>query len=317
MQARQLDVASDSVYIVGPDECVRFIARAEEGLWGPWLDAGVTARSLVHAGPVVARIGSDGRVSALQRTPSLPWHTWDLAASALTATHLADGAPALFALGEDGTLRYTWKPTPSDPWADWQPLGGPVTGVVAGLIPGGGLVVFGIADGEVRHRWQDRPTASWEAWTALGLPGGGARQLRATSLEHGGLALFALGADGAIHHRWQDKPFRSWHEWEVVGEHMESFDITKAPGGGLAVLAIGMDREVRCRFQSKRFGEWSRWMNLRGEARSVAARPGYVDGLEAFIVGLNGEVYHNWCDRMGEPWVGWRLLDRETRQVDV
>jgi hypothetical protein len=315
MQARLLDVASDSVYVIGPDDRLWFIPRAEEGLWGGWQEAGATARSLVHAGPVIGRIGLDGRVAALQRRPSLPWQTWDVTATELAAAHLPDGAPALFARHDDGTLSYTWKPSPSEPWSAWEPLGGPVSSIAAGRIPGGGLVAFGVTEDEVRHRWQNRPGGSWEAWTALGAPGSGARAVRATSIDHGGLALFALDAGGRIHHRWQDKAFRPWHEWELLGEDVESFDITRSAAGGLAVLAIGRGREVRCRFQAKRFGEWSRWVNLGGDARSVVARPGYVDGLEAFIVAMNGEVYHNWCDRPDEQWSGWRLLDRETPSI--
>jgi hypothetical protein len=312
MQARQIAVSSDSVYILGPDDQLRSILRAEEGLWGSWQDAGVRGRAIVHAGPVFGRLDEAGRVAALQRTPSLPWHTWDLRAVELAATHLADGAPALFSVGDDHVLRYTWKASPAGPWADWQSLGGPVTGVAPTLIPAGGLVAFGIADGEVRHRWQDQPSGEWKDWTPLGAPGGGARMLRATSIKDGGLVIFALGADEAIHHRWQDKSFRPWHDWEEVGSGVASFDVTRTPSGGLAVLAIGVDREVRCRFQARPFGAWSRWINLRGEAKCIAARHGYVDGLEAFMVGLNGEVYHNWCERLDEPWTGWRLLDRET-----
>ena len=316
MQARHLAVSGDSAYIIGVDDQVRFILRAEEGRWGPWQEAGVRARALVHAGPVIGRISPDGRVGALQRTPPLPWHEWEHAADELAATHLASGAPVLFAV-EQGVLRYTWKASPLQPWAEWVTLGGPITGVAPTLIPGRGLAAFGITSGEVRHRWQDRPAGAWTEWRALGTPGGGALALRATSLEQGGLVVFALGSDGVLTHAWQDKPARPWHDWEPLGSDVESFDVTRSASGGLALLAVGNDHEVRCRFQSRSFGEWSRWINLRGEARSVAARPGYVGGLEAFIVGLNGEVYHNWCDRPGESWSGWRLLDREAPRLMV
>ena len=50
MQASRLAVSADSVYIVGPDDQLRFIRRAEEGLWGPWQEAGVPALEIVHAG---------------------------------------------------------------------------------------------------------------------------------------------------------------------------------------------------------------------------------------------------------------------------
>jgi hypothetical protein len=316
MQARQLAVSGDSAYIIGVDHQLRFILRTEEGLWGAWQDTGVQGRSVVHAGPVIGRLDAEGRVSALQRTPPLPWHTWDFLADELAAANLADGAPALFA-GDAEALHYTWKSSPTAAWAEWEALGGTVTGIAPTLIPGGGLAVFGITDGEVRHRWQDRPAGPWREWTALGTPGGSARALRATGIEHGGLALFALAGDGVVYYRWQDRPLRPWHDWVELGEDLVAFDVTRTPSGGLAILAIGRDREVRCRFQSRPFGEWSRWLNLRGEAMSVAARPGYVDGLEAFVVGVNGEVYHSWSDRPAEPWTGWRLLDREAPRAVV
>jgi hypothetical protein len=316
MQARQIAVSGDSVYILGPDDKLRYIARAEEGLWGPWQETGVRGRTIVHAGPVLGRLDPEGRVSALQRVPPLPWQVWELRADELAAANLADGAPALFAV-EAAELHYAWKPSPSAPWTEWERLGGPVSGVTPTLIPGGGLAAFGITEGEVRHRWQERPSERWGEWIAFGAPGVAVKALRATSIEGGGLVIFALGEDDAVYHCWQDKPFRPWHEWEKLGEHAACFDVTRTPAGGLAVLTIGVDREVRCRLQSRPFGEWSRWLNLRGEARSLAVRQGYVDGLEVFVVGINGEVYHNWCDRPPDPWTGWRLLDREAPRAMV
>jgi hypothetical protein len=316
MQARQLVVSGDSVYILGPDDGLRCIARAEEGLWGAWQEVGVQGRAIAHAGPVLGRLDQEGRVSALQRVPPLPWQVWEIRAQELTAANLADGAPALFAVVTDELL-YTWKPAPSAPWTEWERLGGPVSGVSPTLIPAGGLAAFGISNGEVRHRWQERPPGPWREWIALGTPGVPVDMLRATSIEGGGLVIFALGEDGAVYHRWQDKPLRPWHAWEKLGEHVAGFDVTRTPGGGLAILTIGLDREVRCRLQSRPFGQWSRWLNLRGEARSLAVRQGYVDGLEAFVIGIDGEVYHNWCDRPDDPWTGWRLLDREAPRAMV
>ena len=46
MQARQLAVSGDSVYILGPDDQLRYIARAEEGLWGAWQETGVGGRAI-------------------------------------------------------------------------------------------------------------------------------------------------------------------------------------------------------------------------------------------------------------------------------
>ena len=116
MQARQLAVSGESVYILGLDDQLRFIVRAEEGLWGPWQETGVSGKAIVHAGAVIGRLDPDGRVSALQRVPALPWHEWEGPADEITATNLSHGAPALFAVTA-GELRYTWKPTPAGPCA--------------------------------------------------------------------------------------------------------------------------------------------------------------------------------------------------------
>ena len=253
MQARQLAVSGESVYILGPEDQLRWIARVEEGLWGSWQDAGIRGRAIVHAGPVIGRLDPEGRVSALQRVPPLPWQVWEQRADELVAANLADGAPALFAV-QAGELRYTWKHSPSSPWAEWETLGGPIGGVASTLIPGGGLAAFGITEGEVRHRWQDRPSGAWREWTTLGSPGASVEALRATSIEGGGMAVFGLGENGVLYQRWQDKPFRPWHEWEELGGDAVCFDVTRTPAGGLAVITVGLDREVRCRFQSRPFG---------------------------------------------------------------
>ncbi|HEY7505632.1 MAG TPA: hypothetical protein VH700_16155 [Gemmatimonadales bacterium] len=310
MQARHLAVSGDSVYILGPDDQLRYIVRAEEGLWGPWQEGGVPGQTIVHAGPVIGRLDQQGRVSALQRVPPLAWQVWEFRADELAAANLANGAPALFAV-QAGELRYTWKASPSSAWGEWEPLGGPIRGVAPTLIPGGGLAAFGISGGDVRHRWQTRPSEEWREWADLGAPGVAVSALRAMGTDDGGLAIFGLGEDGVVYHRWQEKSSRPWGEWNELGGSAECFDVSRTPTGGLAILTVGFDREVRCRFQSRPSGEWSRWLNLRGEASRIALRPGYADGLEAFMIGLNGEVYHNWCRQPAEPWTGWRLLDRE------
>src|ERR671916_3232601 len=97
MKARQLSVSRTSVYALGMIDQLRYIERGADGFWGRWQATGANARRIVHAGPVVARIGLDDRVAAWQRSPREPWQTWDLAAFELAATRLPDGAPALFA----------------------------------------------------------------------------------------------------------------------------------------------------------------------------------------------------------------------------
>lgn len=312
MKARQIAIALDNVYALGPTDELSFIERGPDGLWGGWQADGERASSIVHGGQVIARIGLDDRVSAAQLTPRLPWFTWDIRATELAVAHLPNGAPVLFTVDSDDLAWYAWKPTPSSPWSDWQPLDGPVTNVAADLIPGGGLGVFGIRDGVVCHRWQDRPLSSWKEWTALEAPPGGAKSLGVSTITHGGLVVFALGGDDAVHHRWQDKPFGPWHGWESLGGAARSFSIAKSPRGGLAVFAIGVDDGVRYRYQTKPSGDWSPWIDLQAKAKSLAARMSYADGLEAFTIGMNDQVYHKWCDRLDSPWTEWTLLDHET-----
>jgi hypothetical protein len=311
MKARQIAIALKNVHAIGLGDEVKFIERGADGLWGKWQDSGETAKRIVHGGQVIARIGVDDRVSVLQVTPRLPWFSWDIQAAELTVAHLPDGAPVLVVVDGDDLAWYARKPTPSSPWSDWQPLDGPITSVAADLIPGGGLVVFGIRDGGVYHRWQDRPLSAWKSWTFLEGPPGGAKTLAVTTITHGGLVVFALGGDEAVHHRWQSKPFGAWHDWESLGGTVKSFAVAKSPVGGLAVFAIGPDDGVQYRYQSKPFGEWSPWIDLRGRAKSIAAQMSYADGLEVFAIGMNDDVAHKWCDRLGSPWTEWALLEHE------
>jgi hypothetical protein len=311
MKARQIAIARKSVCALGPTDEVRLIERGVDGLWGGWQGTGESAKTIVHGGQVIARIGIDDRVSALQVTPRLPWLTWDIQGTELAVAHLPGGAPVLIVVDGDHLAWHAWKPTPSSPWSDWQPLDGPITSVAADLIPGGGLAVFGIRDGAVYHRWQNRPQSAWKGWSSLDGPPGGARTLSVTTITHGGLVVLALGGDHALSHRWQDKPFGTWHDWESLGGAVKSFAVAKSSTGGLAVFAIGTDDGVQYRYQSKPFGEWSRWIDLHGKAKSIAAQISYADGLEVFTVGMHDDVYHKWCDRLDSPWTEWTLLDHE------
>ncbi len=312
MLARQISIAPHSVASVAADGEIRVIDRNAEGLWGRWQDAGAGAKLVRHAGQVIARIGPDSRVSAHQRGTDLPWHGWNLTATELTSTHLADGTPVLFAVSDEGRASAAWKPAPVAPWSDWQPLDGPIAGVSAEVIPGGGLVLFGLRDGAVIHRWQDRPLGAWKNWTALGSPGGGARAVAVTTISRGGLALFAIGEDGAVHHRWQDQPFGVWHEWESLGGNAASLSVTRSPAGGLALFTVGGNGAVAHRYQLKPFGEWSKWIDLGGKVVQAEARPAFADGLELFAVAQGGEVRHRWCDRLDVPWADWMPLDFES-----
>jgi len=196
MKARQIAIALKNVYALAPTDELSFIERGADGLWGSWQTTGESAKAVIHGGQVVARIGLDDRVSALQITPRLPWLTWDIQATELAVAHLPDGAPVLVVVDGDDLAWHAWKPTPSSPWSDWQPLDGPITSVATDLIPGGGLVVFGIRDGAVYHRWQDRPLSAWKGWTSLEAPPGGATTLGVTTITHGGLSSSRSAATG-------------------------------------------------------------------------------------------------------------------------
>jgi hypothetical protein len=311
MKARQIAPALSSVYALGMIDQLRCIERGEDGFWGKWQSTGANAAHVVHGGDIVARIDLDGRVSALQRSPGRPWFTWDLRAVELAATRLPDGPPVLFAADAERRAWQTWKPAPHAPWSPWEPLDGPVEGISAGVIPGGGLVLCGLRDGTVWHRWQNRVFAEWEPWTALGGPPGGATAVSLTTITGGGLALFAVGGDGGLHHRWQDKPFGPWGDWESLGAPVASVSITHAPGGGLALFAIGADHGVLYRVQRKPFGAWSGWSALGFRAKRIAAQPSFTDGLEVFAIGLDDEVCHAWCNRLDAPWSAWIVLEHE------
>jgi hypothetical protein len=311
MKARQIATALHSVYAVDLQDRIRFIERDPEGFWGPWQDAGADAGQIVHHGDVIARIGPDHQVSALQRASQLPWLNLDLQARELAVTRMPDGAPALFASDGDHAVWHTWTPAPASPWAGWEPLAGPASELAAAVIPGGGLAVFGIHDGAIHHRWQNHLMGGWEEWTPLEGPPHGARSLEVTTISGGGLVLFALGGDGGLYHRWQNHPFGRWQSWEPLATGIGSFAVTKAASGGLAVFAIRLDGLLQYRRQPGPFGEWSSWMELDGSAKSVAAQASYTDGLEVFVIGLDDDVYHKWCGRLDSPWSDWAPLDHE------
>jgi hypothetical protein len=317
MKARQVATAVHSVYVLDPQHRVHLIERTPDGMWGPWQDLGAEATRIVHAGGVLARIGRDGRVSALQRSAQQPWVDLELEARALAATRQPGGAPALFASDDDQRVWHTWKPTPAAPWIAWEPLAGFAEALAAGAIPGGGLVVFGIQDGAIHHRWQDQPLAPWKEWTPVEALPEPARALEVDALAGGGLVLFAVGRDGGLYHMWQDKSFGRWHSWEQLGTELQMFSATKSPGGGLAVFGLEASGLLRYRRQARPFGEWSPWLDLARTARAVAAQPSYIDGLEVFVIGSDEVVYHRWCDSLDAPWTSWLRLDPEAAPFSV
>ncbi|HUR94355.1 MAG TPA: hypothetical protein VMY76_07215 [Gemmatimonadales bacterium] len=310
MKVRQVASALSSVYAVGLADELKLIDRRLDGRWGPWKAAEVSAREIVNLGTVVAGLGTDGRVVALQRQPSHGWHSFDLKARELCATYIPSRGPALFA-GDGERAWCTSKDSPSTPWRDWTDLGGPIAGLDAAVIPGGGLALFGLRDGVVYHRWQDRPFSEWHEWTALDAPPTGVTAVRAERVKNGGLAVFAIGGDGALYHRWQNQAFTPWHAWESLGGALKSLAVTSAHNGGLAVFGIGVDDGVMARYQDRPFGEWSDWLNLGAKARGIAVQASYIDGLEVFAVGLDDELRHSWCQRLGGDWTSWAMLDYE------
>ena len=311
MKARQIAIAVHSVYALDLQQRIHAIERGSDGLWGPWQRTGAEARHIVHEGDIVARIGLDGRVSALQRSPLARWQDLELEANTLTAARLPDGAPVLFASDGDNLVWHAWKPTPDSPWTPWESLAGFAVELRATVIPNGGLELFGLQDGSIYHRWQDQPRGAWGDWTPIEDLPGGSRAIEVTSLTGGGLVLFAQGRDGGLYHRWQDKPFGRWHPWEVLGTGFEQFSVTKSASGGLAVFGIARDGTLRHRRQAKPFGPWGQWTELDRLARNVVAQPSYTDGLEVFRIGADHEIAHRWTDSLEAPWTDWIPLDQE------
>lgn len=311
MKARQLASSPSSLYAVGSSGHVVLIERGPDGLWGWWRATGISAKHIAHGGGVIAVVGEDDRLSALQRYPDISRFTWDRTAAEVCATYLPGRGPVLFA-ADGREVVHTWKETPSSPWHEWESLDGPLASIGATAIAGGGLALFGIRDGEVWHRWQDRPFSAWREWTGLGSPAGGATQPCVGTITDGGLVVFAIGGDQAVHHRWQEKPFAPWQAWESLGGAVKELAVTKAPAGGLAVVAIGLDDQVSCRYQRRAFGEWSAWVDLGMRARSVTAQASYTDGLEVFAIGLDDEIRHTWCEALDAPWKVWTLLEYES-----
>ena len=138
MKARQIAIAVHSVYALDLQQRIHAIERRSDGLWGPWQGTGAEALHIVHEGDIVARIGLDGRISALQRSPLARWQDLELEANTLTAARLPDGAPVLFASDGDNLVWHAWKPTPDSPWTPWESLAGFAVDLRATVIPKGG-----------------------------------------------------------------------------------------------------------------------------------------------------------------------------------
>jgi hypothetical protein len=310
MKAHQIAPALTSVFAIDHEGQIRLIERGTDGLWGRWQPTGIAASRIVHGGTVVASLGPDHRISALQRTAGGSWVTWERQARELCAVHVPGRGPLI--LANDGDAVWlAWKASPVSSWNEWEPLMGPVTGIDASVLPGGHPALVGLRQGDVVYRWEDAGHPTWADWKSLGAPAGGATSVRATSLGGGGLVVFAVGGDGRLSHRWQDTPYATWHEWEDLGGTIRDLAVTKAPGGGLAVFVVADDTSVRYRFQHKPFGAWSPWLDLGGAAMAVSAQTSYTDGLEVFALGLDGEVNHKWCERLDWPWTDWTPLDYE------
>src|SRR6266540_3531787 len=112
MKARQIAPAPTSVYTIGEQDQIRWIERGLDGLWGRWQEEGGGAKRIVHGGSIVAKIGLDEHVSALQRRPRTPWFTWDRRATELCAAHIPERGPMLFATDRD-IVWHAWKEAPS------------------------------------------------------------------------------------------------------------------------------------------------------------------------------------------------------------
>ena len=172
------------------------------------------AKRIAHAGPAVARIGPDGRVSAFQRGSDLPWFPWSLVATELAATHLRDGTPVLFALGADGVLYHRWQDQPFAPWHEREPLGEGIRSFAVSRFPVGGLSVFAVGtDDFVRHRYQSKAFGEWSGWAGMRSR---AQHVAAQPGYADGLEVFAIGMDDEVRHAWCDRLGDAWSNWWVL-----------------------------------------------------------------------------------------------------
>ena len=91
---------AEHLYAVGPSDQVLLIERGPDGFWGWWRATGTSAKRIAHGGSVIASIGLDDRLSALQRYPADSWFTWDRMATEVCATHIPGRGPVIFAADE-------------------------------------------------------------------------------------------------------------------------------------------------------------------------------------------------------------------------
>ena len=311
MKARHIAPGRNSLYAIDHADELWVIKRNEDGQWDRWQRTSVNATGVVHGGSVLVTLDTSSRVSVLQLGSGAGGRIWDRHASEIVALHTPAQGPMVFAVDRDIGWR-TSKHSPTAPWSEWESLGGPVRGLQAEVIPGGGPALFGLRNRDIFYRWQAVPLGDWTEWASLGGPPSGATLLRVSSIRGGGLVVFALGEDGSIYHRWQDKPLDLWQPWWPLGGVAKDFVVSKTPSGGLAVFTIGPDDTVRYRFQSKPFGDWGPWKRLEGRFRHLAVQTSYLEeGLEVFAIDLNDEIYHSWRDRSDGPWTAWKPLDHE------
>jgi hypothetical protein len=156
MQARDIAAGRNAVYAISASGAVSVIERGADGLWGRWQATSVLARSLVHAGSLIGRIGPDGRVSVFEQGIWRPPHEWDREARELSGLLVPGHGPTLLAV-DRGAVWSTWKPSPAGAWEPWRVLEAGISGLDATPIPGAGPAIFGVSEGSVHWTWQGRP----------------------------------------------------------------------------------------------------------------------------------------------------------------
>jgi uncharacterized phage protein gp47/JayE len=207
--------------------------------------AGTTANALAF---VVAR-GSDSRPRYRRQLASGEWGLWQPLdgekCDRIAVTTRSNGALEVFIrrIGSHDVFARR-EVTPDGQWTAWEPLGGVVQELAAGVHENGAKVeVFGIGGNNALWRKQ-RTGNNWApSWSSLG---GWIDRLAIDRSKSGYLWAFARGKDGRIYQKHQVLPNSSdWSDWESTFElKVESLTTSHTQTGGLVAFAQGTEETL-------------------------------------------------------------------------
>ncbi|MEA2462480.1 MAG: hypothetical protein QOJ98_227, partial [Acidobacteriota bacterium] len=216
--------------------------------------AGTTANALAF---VVAR-GSDSRAKYRRQLASGAWDSWQPLDSEkcdrIAVTTRNDGEIEVFIrrIGSHNVFARR-EVTPGGQWTDWEPLGGIVQELAAGVHQNGATVeVFGIGGNNALWRKQ-RTGNNWAAdWSSLG---GWIDRLAIGRSKSGYVTAFARGKNGRVWDKRQILPNNSnWTDWDSKFElQVESLTTASSETGGLWAFAQGTEEIMKWSE-----GNWSR-----------------------------------------------------------